>query len=160
MSQYSLADPSVGQVTNLISNDVNRFDGMSSSLPYLIVGPIQMIIVGLCVFAYVGKSGLLGIFILLLISTFHGNELSSCYSAFFRQLLLESDFCSGDWESFCENSNYSCPKNGSPCSPPERTNLRNAACKNFDVGTNIRRNHFGSKIVMAATRMKQMSYQN
>jgi len=56
----------VGQLTNIISNDVNRFDqGGIEYLPFLLAGPIQIAIVTAIVWHYTGVACLSGGAVLL-----------------------------------------------------------------------------------------------
>ncbi|CAG2100360.1 unnamed protein product [Medioppia subpectinata] len=45
LSQSSLAKTTVGQIINIMSNDVNRFDEFAISMTCVIVGPIQAVLV-------------------------------------------------------------------------------------------------------------------
>lgn len=45
LSQAALGETTVGQLVNLVSNDVGRFDQAVLYLPYLIIGPLQVALV-------------------------------------------------------------------------------------------------------------------
>ncbi|ODN02112.1 Multidrug resistance-associated protein 4 [Orchesella cincta] len=70
LSQTALGKTNVGQLTNLLSNDVNRFDQSCVFLHYLWVGPIQTAIVTYILWGYYGPSCLAGLFVLVLFVPF------------------------------------------------------------------------------------------
>lgn len=45
LSQSAMSETTVGQMVNLLSNDVNRFDQVAQMLPYIVLAPLQAIIV-------------------------------------------------------------------------------------------------------------------
>lgn len=57
---------------NLISNDVTRFDLGILYLPYLIVGPLQTIVVTFILWEDVGVSSLFGVAIFIIFIPFQG----------------------------------------------------------------------------------------
>ncbi|XP_011259351.2 multidrug resistance-associated protein 4 [Camponotus floridanus] len=68
LNQTSLSRTGTGQIVNLLSNDMNRFDLLTLYLHYIWIMPIQIIIVGYIMWQKVGVSILIGIGILLIIS--------------------------------------------------------------------------------------------
>ncbi|CAL8127080.1 unnamed protein product [Orchesella dallaii] len=70
LSQTALGKTNVGQLTNLLSNDVNRFDQSCVFLHYLWVGPIQTAIVTYILWGYYGPSCLAGLCVLVLFVPF------------------------------------------------------------------------------------------
>ncbi|XP_072762869.1 ATP-binding cassette sub-family C member 4 [Anoplolepis gracilipes] len=68
LSQISLTQTGAGQIVNLLSNDVNRFDLLTVFLNYIWIMPIQIIIVGYIMWQKVGISIFVGIGLLLIIS--------------------------------------------------------------------------------------------
>lgn len=66
LSRAALNQTTVGQMVNLLSNDVNRFDTGVIFLHYLWVGPLQTLIVVCVLWSYMGPAILAGIAILLL----------------------------------------------------------------------------------------------
>ncbi|XP_043334224.1 ATP-binding cassette sub-family C member 4-like [Cervus canadensis] len=72
-----------GQIVNLLSNDVNRFDQVMMFLHYLWVGPLQAIAVTALLWMEIGMSCLAGmvvLIILLLLQSCFGNLFSSLRS--------------------------------------------------------------------------------
>ncbi|XP_043679995.1 ATP-binding cassette sub-family C member 4-like isoform X1 [Vespula pensylvanica] len=57
-----------GQIINILSNDMNRFDIVSINLHYLWIAPIQLVVVTYIMWAMIGVSTFFGIICLLLIS--------------------------------------------------------------------------------------------
>lgn len=68
LNQTSLSQTGAGQIVNLLSNDMNRFDLLTIYLHYIWIMPIQIIIVGYIMWQKVGVSILMGLGILLIIS--------------------------------------------------------------------------------------------
>lgn len=65
LSKCSLAETTVGQIVNIISNDVSRFD-FTWNVHYLIFGPAEIIIGMILVYNDVGWIGLTGATFLLI----------------------------------------------------------------------------------------------
>ncbi len=61
LSQESLGKTTIGQMVNIMSNDVNRFDNTVIFLHYLWVGPLQAIITTTILFFVLGPSCLVGL---------------------------------------------------------------------------------------------------
>ncbi|XP_067118442.1 ATP-binding cassette sub-family C member 4-like isoform X1 [Centruroides vittatus] len=72
LSHTSLGKTTVGQMVNLLSNDVNRFDYCIIYLPHLIAGPLQTAIMLLVLWRYLGYATFAGLAILLLYIPFQG----------------------------------------------------------------------------------------
>ncbi|GAB1868440.1 Multidrug resistance-associated protein 4-like [Camponotus japonicus] len=68
LNQTSLSRTGAGQIVNLLSNDMNRFDSLTIYLHHIWVMPIQIIIGGYIMWQKVGVSILIGIGLLLIIS--------------------------------------------------------------------------------------------
>ncbi|CAG0884511.1 unnamed protein product [Darwinula stevensoni] len=77
LSKGALGRTTVGQMVNLLSNDVNRFDQSVIFLHYLWVGPIQAAITTAILWSELGVSCLSGIAILILFIPFQGSCLSA-----------------------------------------------------------------------------------
>lgn len=45
LSHTALGDTSIGQMVNLLSNDVGRFDSVLNNIHYLWLGPLELIVV-------------------------------------------------------------------------------------------------------------------
>lgn len=70
----ALSETSTGQIVNLMSNDVGRFDSSAIYLHYLYIGPIQAVIVAVVLYFYViGPSCLAGMAILIFFAPFQSN---------------------------------------------------------------------------------------
>lgn len=52
LSQSAMSETTVGQMVNLLSNDVNRFDQVVQMMPYIIIAPLQAIIVLTILFVF------------------------------------------------------------------------------------------------------------
>jgi len=63
----------MGQFTNILSNDVNQFDTTLEYTPYLIIGPLQLILVVCILWNDTGPSSLFGVFVLVFIICVQGN---------------------------------------------------------------------------------------
>ncbi|KAK4317272.1 hypothetical protein Pmani_011632 [Petrolisthes manimaculis] len=70
LSKTALGETTVGQMVNLLSNDVNRFDTSCIFLHYLWIGPLQTLIVVVILWWEIGPSCLAGIFLLILFVPF------------------------------------------------------------------------------------------
>lgn len=68
LSNVALAQTTIGQMINLLSNDVNRFDHAAMNFHNLWVTPIQVFLIMYLVYAQVGWTGIVGIgFIMIFI---------------------------------------------------------------------------------------------
>ncbi|XP_015366052.1 PREDICTED: probable multidrug resistance-associated protein lethal(2)03659 [Diuraphis noxia] len=72
LSQTSLGETTVGQVVNLLSNDVNRFDIAFIFIHFLWVGPLQSIVVTYFLWQELGVSSLVGVAIFLVFIPLQG----------------------------------------------------------------------------------------
>lgn len=72
LSRASIGQTAVGQIINIMSNDVNRLDEFSIFASYLIVAPIQAAIIIYYVWYYIGTSCLVGIVLILLLPVYQG----------------------------------------------------------------------------------------
>lgn len=66
LSQKALGQTTIGQMVNIMSNDVNRFDFSVIFLHYLWIGPVQMLITAGILYSVIGPSCLAGLAILIL----------------------------------------------------------------------------------------------
>uniref|UniRef100_A0A4W2H6T1 Multidrug resistance-associated protein 4 n=1 Tax=Bos indicus x Bos taurus TaxID=30522 RepID=A0A4W2H6T1_BOBOX len=83
LSSSAMGKTTTGQIVNLLSNDVNRFDQVTMFLHYLWVGPLQAIAVTALLWMEIGISCLAGmavLIILLLLQSCVGNSFSSLRS--------------------------------------------------------------------------------
>ncbi|XP_071455642.1 ATP-binding cassette sub-family C member 4-like [Hetaerina americana] len=72
LSKTALGQTTVGQVVNLLSNDVNRFDVVPVFLHYLWIGPVETVIITYLLYNEIGISAVLGIASLLTIIPIQG----------------------------------------------------------------------------------------
>ncbi|KAJ8929217.1 hypothetical protein NQ314_018096 [Rhamnusium bicolor] len=70
LSKTALAETNIGQMVNLLSNDVGRFDFATQLVHNLWIAPIKTVITMYLIYAYVGPTGLIGAFFLLLFIPF------------------------------------------------------------------------------------------
>lgn len=66
LSKNALAETTVGQIVNLMSNDVSRFDMTTLFLHYLVMGPLEVLVGMVLIYNSVGWIGLTGATFLLL----------------------------------------------------------------------------------------------
>lgn len=72
LSKTALRETTVGQVVNLLSNDVNRFDIAIIFLHYLWLGPLETIIVTYFMYQQIGVSAIIGVISLLMFVPLQG----------------------------------------------------------------------------------------
>nr|XP_023023861.1 multidrug resistance-associated protein 4-like [Leptinotarsa decemlineata] len=65
LSKTALAETTIGQMVNLLSNDVGRFDFAAQNIHYLWIGPVETVIMMYLLYIYVGISGIVGIFFIV-----------------------------------------------------------------------------------------------
>lgn len=75
LSKTALGQTTVGQVVNLLSNDVNRFDISIIFLHYLWLGPVETVIVTYFMYQQVGIAATFGVLFLLLFVPLQGKKL-------------------------------------------------------------------------------------
>ncbi|XP_065757876.1 ATP-binding cassette sub-family C member 4-like [Muntiacus reevesi] len=83
LSSSAMGKTTTGQIINLLSNDVNRFDQVTMFLHYLWVGPLQAVAVTALLWMEIGMSCLAGmavLVILLILQSCIGNSFSSLRS--------------------------------------------------------------------------------
>ncbi|XP_039997779.1 multidrug resistance-associated protein 4-like isoform X2 [Xiphias gladius] len=61
LSSESMGQTTTGQIVNLLSNDVNRFDEITLNLHYLWVGPLQAMVIIIFLWYEIGSSCLAGV---------------------------------------------------------------------------------------------------
>uniref|UniRef100_A0A5G2QUH8 Multidrug resistance-associated protein 4 n=1 Tax=Sus scrofa TaxID=9823 RepID=A0A5G2QUH8_PIG len=81
LSNLATRETSTGQIVNLLSNDVNRFDQVTMFLHFLWVGPLQAVAVTALLWMEVGISCLAGMAVLILLLL-----LQSCIGKLFSSL--------------------------------------------------------------------------
>uniref|UniRef100_A0A0C9RNQ1 ABCC4_3 protein n=1 Tax=Fopius arisanus TaxID=64838 RepID=A0A0C9RNQ1_9HYME len=68
LSKASLDKTTAGQVVNILSNDVSRFDQLPMYLPHIFVMPIQIVIICVIMWTRIGISTLVGLACLLIMT--------------------------------------------------------------------------------------------
>ncbi|XP_034487738.1 probable multidrug resistance-associated protein lethal(2)03659 [Drosophila innubila] len=66
LSLTALSDTSIGQVVNLMSNDVGRFDSVLDNIHYLWLGPLELVVITYIMYETIGVSCLFGILLMLI----------------------------------------------------------------------------------------------
>jgi ATP-binding cassette, subfamily C (CFTR/MRP), member 4 len=79
LSKTSLGKTTIGQVVNLLSNDVNRFDIAFIFIHFLWVGPLQTIVVTYFLWQELGVSSLVGVSIFLVFIPLQGMYIDYCH---------------------------------------------------------------------------------
>nr|CAD7423626.1 unnamed protein product [Timema monikensis] len=90
ISLAALGDTTVGQVVNLLSNDVNRFDMAIVFLHYLWIGPLEILIITYLLWNDMGWSAIFGAFIMLLFIPMQGLPYP-CHKNSFQILPTETE---------------------------------------------------------------------
>ncbi|KAJ8929220.1 hypothetical protein NQ314_018099 [Rhamnusium bicolor] len=70
LSRSALAETTIGQMVNLLSNDVGRFDFATTHVNFYWLAPLETIVIMYLVYVYVGPTGLTGCGFLLLFIPF------------------------------------------------------------------------------------------
>ncbi|XP_066255318.1 probable multidrug resistance-associated protein lethal(2)03659 isoform X2 [Euwallacea similis] len=65
LSKSALAETTIGQMVNLISNDVSRYETCVMNVHNIWIGPVQLLILVFLLLSYAGWTGLMGIGVLL-----------------------------------------------------------------------------------------------
>ncbi|XP_024611041.1 multidrug resistance-associated protein 4 isoform X2 [Neophocaena asiaeorientalis asiaeorientalis] len=81
LSNLAMGKTTTGQIVNLLSNDVNRFDQVTIFLHFLWAGPLQAIIVTILLWMEIGISCLAGMAVLIILL-----PLQSCIGKLFSSL--------------------------------------------------------------------------
>ncbi|XP_065757880.1 ATP-binding cassette sub-family C member 4-like [Muntiacus reevesi] len=81
LSSSAMGKTTTGQIVNLLSNDVNRFDQVTMFLHYLWVGPLQAVAVTALLWMEIGMSCLAGMAVLIILLL-----LQSCFGMLFSSL--------------------------------------------------------------------------
>ncbi|XP_076255687.1 putative multidrug resistance-associated protein lethal(2)03659 isoform X3 [Rhynchophorus ferrugineus] len=66
LSKTALGETTVGQVVNLLSNDVNRFDIACIFAHYLWLAPVETIVCTYLMYLHVGVSAIIGVFLVIM----------------------------------------------------------------------------------------------
>ncbi len=90
MSQSALGNTTIGQMVNLLSNDVNRFDIGMGMLHYIWVGPIQLLIVIYILWGHFGWSCLIGVALLVLFVPFQ-SQMGQLFGKLRIQVAIRTD---------------------------------------------------------------------
>ena len=77
LSNTALGQTTVGQMVNLLSNDVKRFDQAVMFLHYLWAGPLQLTIITVLLYQKIGPSALVGAALLILAVPLQSNFITS-----------------------------------------------------------------------------------
>ncbi|VVC32361.1 ABC transporter type 1, transmembrane domain,ABC transporter-like,P-loop containing nucleoside triphosphate [Cinara cedri] len=72
LSKTSLGETTIGQVVNLLSNDVNRFDMICRFLHFIWIGPLGTIVITYLLWKEIGISSLIGVTVLIAIIPLQG----------------------------------------------------------------------------------------
>lgn len=84
LSKTALGETTIGQVVNLLSNDVDRFDGAVGLLHNLWIGPLVTAVATYFMYQEIGASAVIGVFCILVFIPFQG----MCFTRFDRFLVI------------------------------------------------------------------------
>ncbi|XP_045472555.1 ATP-binding cassette sub-family C member 4-like [Harmonia axyridis] len=92
LSQLSLGKTAAGQVVNLLSNDVARFDLVVMALNFIWIGPLQILLVGYLMWREMGISSMVGIVSMIIITLPVQLFMGSVTSKFRMQVAKRTDY--------------------------------------------------------------------
>lgn len=72
LSKTALGETTVGQAVNLLSNDVARFDKTFLVLAFLVIAPVETMIIVYLLWSRIGISAVLGVVSILLVIPVQG----------------------------------------------------------------------------------------
>ena len=72
LSKSSFEQTDIGQILNILANDLNRFEDVSWQLPYILIGPTMSAVVIYISYKYLGIACVGGLVILILFIPFQG----------------------------------------------------------------------------------------
>ncbi|XP_015517778.1 probable multidrug resistance-associated protein lethal(2)03659 isoform X1 [Neodiprion pinetum] len=90
LSKSALAETTVGQIVNLLSNDVNRFDLAVYFIHYIWLGPLESVVITYLIYREVGWSAVIGMLTLLFFIPLQG-YLGKKSSTFRLRIALRTD---------------------------------------------------------------------
>lgn len=76
LSKAALNEISPGQIVNLVSNDVSRFDAVAVTMNYLWTAPIVTLLICYFLYSEVGLAGFSGMLIIGIIAPLQGEKLT------------------------------------------------------------------------------------
>lgn len=72
LSKSSFEQTDIGQILNILANDLNRFEDVGWQLPYILIGPTMSVVVVYISYKYLGVACVGGLVILILFIPFQG----------------------------------------------------------------------------------------
>lgn len=132
LTQNSLGETTAGQVVNLLSNDVGRFETSILFINHLWIAPIELIAVSVILYNIIGVSSLLGVGFLLIFVPIQ--------SKFFKILIFDyTKFCcfSLHGKNWSHPTLQNCFKNWRKSSLYEWNYSRNSSYKDVRMGEAI-----------------------
>ena len=72
LSKSSFEQTDIGQILNILANDLNRFEDVGWQLPYILIGPTMSVVVIYISYKYLGIACIGGLVILILFIPFQG----------------------------------------------------------------------------------------
>ena len=72
LSKSSFEQTDIGQILNILANDLNRFEDVGWQLPYILIGPTMSVVVIYISYKYLGIACVGGLVILILFIPFQG----------------------------------------------------------------------------------------
>ena len=77
LNQTALQQTDVGQLVNLMTNDVSRFEDCARFLAYLLACPIQVLVSFIILYFTLGPSGFIGIVVMILVVPIQSIQFSN-----------------------------------------------------------------------------------
>ena len=87
LSSYELETRSGGQIINLLSNDASKFDTVPIFLPWIVIGPIEVVVILVFLFKKVDITFLAGLALVILFIP--AQSITGKFTVKFRKLVAK-----------------------------------------------------------------------
>lgn len=72
LNQKDISEGGIGVLTNILSNDVNRFDDVIEFIPFVFIGPLQAAVVAAVLWGYIGPACVPGLATIIILIPIQG----------------------------------------------------------------------------------------